>query len=116
MTTAEKLSDITNRPDPPSERGALDIVQAVESVQRAVERYSKAGGQTEAEVWRQLATSGALRSVIVQSGDSTALALANAPEMHKQARRRQCARTAQPSTADDVAARRGRSVPAVEPN
>ena len=39
------------------------IVQAVESVQKAVERYSKAGGQTEAEVWRQLATSGALRSV-----------------------------------------------------
>ena len=60
----EKLSDIKNRPDPHRQRAVRwIIVQAVESVQKAVERYSKAGGQTEAEVWRQLATSGALRSV-----------------------------------------------------
>jgi hypothetical protein len=59
----EKLSDIKNRPDPPSEeRGAREIVQAVEQVQRAVARYSKAGGQTEVQVWRQLGVSGGLRS------------------------------------------------------
>lgn len=59
----EKLADIKNRPDPPSERGALVIVQAVEQVQKAVERYSNAGDQTEAEVWRQLGTSGGLQSI-----------------------------------------------------
>lgn len=59
----EKLSDIKNRPDPPSERGVREIVQAVEQVQSAVVRYSKAGGQTKAEVWRQLGISGELRSV-----------------------------------------------------
>ncbi len=59
----EKLSDIKNRPDPPSERGAREIARAVEQVQMAVARYSEAGGQTKAEVWRQLGISGELRSV-----------------------------------------------------
>ena len=58
----EKLSDLKNRPDPPSERGVRQIAQAVERVRNAVARYSGAGGQTEAEVWRQLGTSGGLRS------------------------------------------------------
>jgi len=59
----EKLSDIKNRPDPPSERSAREIAQAVERVQTAVARFSKAGGQTESEVWQQLGSSGGLRSV-----------------------------------------------------
>jgi hypothetical protein len=58
----ERLSDAKNRPDPPSERGVREIVQAVEQVQKAVAQYAKAGHQTEAEVWRQLGTPGGLRS------------------------------------------------------
>jgi hypothetical protein len=58
----EKLSDIKNRPDPPSERNVSEIVQAVEQVQKAVARYSSAGGQSVTDVWRQLSVSGGLRS------------------------------------------------------
>ena len=58
----ERLSDVKNRPDPPSERGVREIVQAVEQVQKAVARYARAGHQTEVDVWRQLGTPGGLRS------------------------------------------------------
>jgi hypothetical protein len=58
----EKLSDIKNRPDPPSERNVSEIVHAVEQVQKAVARYSRAGGQSVTEVWRQLSVSGGLRT------------------------------------------------------
>ncbi len=58
----EKLSDLKNRPDPPSERAVREIVQAVEQVQKSVALFAKAGHQTEAEVWRQLGTAGGLRS------------------------------------------------------
>src|SRR5258708_1271566 len=59
----EKLSDIKNRPDPPSERGAREIARAVEQVQMAVARHSEAGGQRKGEGWGQLGISGELRSV-----------------------------------------------------
>jgi hypothetical protein len=59
----EKLSDFKNRPDPaPSERAVLEVAEAVEQVQKAVARYSEAGGGTAAEIWRQLGASGGLRS------------------------------------------------------
>jgi hypothetical protein len=58
----EKLSDLKNRPDPPSERGVREIVQVVEQAQKEVARFAKAGNLTEAEVWQQLGTSGGLRS------------------------------------------------------
>jgi hypothetical protein len=58
----EKLSDARNRPDPPSERGVREIIKAVEQVQEAVARYSKAGHRADAEVWQQLGTPGGLRS------------------------------------------------------
>jgi hypothetical protein len=58
----EKLADIKNRPDPPSERVVREIVQAVEQVQKSVTLYAKAGHMKEAEVWRQLGTPGGLRS------------------------------------------------------
>ena len=59
----EKLIDIKNRPDPPSERGVREIAHAVKQVQLAVARYSKAGGLTEAEVWQELGIAGRMRSV-----------------------------------------------------
>ena len=58
----EKLSDLKNRPDPPSERVVREIVQAVEQVQKSVTLFAKAGHLKEAEVWRQLGTPGGLRS------------------------------------------------------
>jgi hypothetical protein len=59
----ERLSDIKNRPDPvPSERAVLEVAQAVEQLQNAVARYSRAGGGTATEIWRQLGASGGLRS------------------------------------------------------
>jgi len=59
----EKLSDVKNRPDPPNERNVREIVRGVETLQKAVDRYSQAGGQTRSETWRQLGTVGELRSI-----------------------------------------------------
>ena len=52
-----------NRPDPPNERNVREIVRGVEALQKAVDRYSQAGGQTRSETWRQLGTVGELRSI-----------------------------------------------------
>jgi hypothetical protein len=38
-------------------------VRGVETLQKAVDRYSQAGGQTRSETWRQLGTVGELRSI-----------------------------------------------------
>jgi hypothetical protein len=57
-----KLSDIKNRPDPPSERTVQEVVQAVEQVQKAVEQYARAGHQSQAEILRQLGTPDGLQS------------------------------------------------------
>jgi hypothetical protein len=57
-----RLSDLKNRPDPPSEGAVLEVVRAVEQVQKAVAQYAKAGHQPQAAVWRQLGTPGGLRS------------------------------------------------------
>ena len=58
-----KLSDFKNRPDPPPPEGEVqEMVRAVERLQRTVSKYAKAGHLTEAEVWKQLATPGVLRS------------------------------------------------------
>ena len=59
----EKLSDVKNRPDPPNERNVREIVRGVEALQKAVDRYSQAGGQTRSETWRQLGSAGELRSI-----------------------------------------------------
>jgi hypothetical protein len=59
----EQLIDHKNRPDPPSERSVREIVYAVEQLQKAVALYTKAGHQTEAEVWRQLGTPNGLQSI-----------------------------------------------------
>jgi hypothetical protein len=39
-----------------------EIVRELEVLQKALERYSKAGGQTKGETWRQLTNAGELRS------------------------------------------------------
>ncbi len=59
----EKLSDLKDRPDPPYERAVRDIVNEVERLQKAVDRYSEAGGQTRSETWHQLGNRGELRSI-----------------------------------------------------
>jgi hypothetical protein len=59
----EKLSDLKNRPDPPYERAVREIVHEVERLQKAVVRYSHAGGQTRSETWRQFGKRGELRSI-----------------------------------------------------
>ena len=58
----ERLSDLKNRPDPPSERGVREIVQVVAQAQKEVALFASAGDLTAAEVWQQLGTSGGLRS------------------------------------------------------
>jgi len=76
----EKLSDVKNRPDPPSERTVQEIVQAVEQVQKAVEQYARAGHQSQAEVLRQLGTPDGLQSAypVAAPVDMTRLRLRDA--------------------------------------
>jgi len=57
-----RLSDLKNRPDPPSERTVLQVVEAVHQLDAAVVRYAKAGHLTTTEVMKQIGTVGGLRS------------------------------------------------------
>jgi hypothetical protein len=59
----DRLIDLKNRPDPPTERGVREIVQVVAQAQKEVALFEGAGDLTEAEVWQQLGTSGGLRSL-----------------------------------------------------
>ena len=56
------LSDLKNRPDPPSERTVFNIVEAVHQLDAAVADYAKAGHLTTTEVMKQIGTVGGLRS------------------------------------------------------
>jgi hypothetical protein len=56
------LSDLKNRPDPPSERTVFHIVEAVRQLDAAVAHYAKAGHLTTTEVMKQIGTVGGLRS------------------------------------------------------
>ena len=57
-----RLSDLKNRPDPPSERTIRQIVEAVHTLDAAVSQYAKAGHMTVVEVRKQLGSVGGLRS------------------------------------------------------
>jgi hypothetical protein len=57
-----RLSDLKNRPDPPSERTIRQIVVAVHTLDAAVSQYAKAGHMTVVEVRKQLESVGGLRS------------------------------------------------------
>jgi hypothetical protein len=56
------LSDAKNRPDPPSERGLKQVIDAVSAVLEAAGRYAEGAHLTRAEVLQQLNVPGALRS------------------------------------------------------
>jgi hypothetical protein len=56
------LSDAKNRPDPPSERGLKQIIDAVSVVLEAAGQYAEGAHLTRAEVLQQLNVPGALRS------------------------------------------------------
>lgn len=56
------LSDAKNRPDPPSERGLKQIIDAVAVVLKAAGQYAEGAHLTRAEVLQQLNVPGALRS------------------------------------------------------
>jgi hypothetical protein len=58
----QKLSDIKNRPDPPSERTAQEMIQAVEQVQKAVGLFASAAHQSPTEILQQLGTPDGLQS------------------------------------------------------
>lgn len=58
----QKLSDIKNRPYPPSERTAQEMIQAVEQVQKAVGQFARAGNQSPTEILRQLGTPDGMQS------------------------------------------------------
>lgn len=58
----QKLSDVKNRPDPPSERTAQEMIQAVEQVQKAVGRFASDAHQSPEEILRQLGTPDGLQS------------------------------------------------------
>jgi len=57
-----KLSDLKNRPDPPSERTLVQIAEAVRHLDAVVGHYAKAGHMTTAQVWKQIGSAGGLRS------------------------------------------------------
>ena len=56
------LADLKNRPDPPSERGLKQVIDAVTVVLKAANHYAKGSHLDAAEVVGQLAVPGALRS------------------------------------------------------
>jgi hypothetical protein len=56
------LTDVKNRPDPPSERGLKKIIDAVSVVLEAAGQYAEGAHLTRAEVLQQLNVPGALRS------------------------------------------------------
>jgi hypothetical protein len=56
------LTDVKNRPDPPSERGLKQIIDAVSVVLEAAGKYAEGAHLTRAEVLQQLNVPGALRS------------------------------------------------------
>ncbi|HWW97448.1 MAG TPA: hypothetical protein VNY74_07115 [Edaphobacter sp.] len=56
------LSDAKNRPDPPSERGLKQVIDAVSVVLEAAGQYAEGAHLTRAEVLQQLNVPGALRS------------------------------------------------------
>jgi hypothetical protein len=56
------LSDVKNRPDPPSERGLKQVIDAVAVVLKAAGEYAEGANLTSAEVLKQLNVPGALRS------------------------------------------------------
>lgn len=76
----QKLSDIKNRPDPPSERTAQEIMWAVEQVQKAVVQYARAGNQSPTEILRHLGTPDGLQSAypVAAPVDMTRLRLRDA--------------------------------------
>lgn len=56
------LSDLKNRPDPPSDPSIRQIADAVHALDAAVSQYAQSGYMTTAEVWEQIGTPGGLRS------------------------------------------------------
>lgn len=82
----EKLSDLKNRPDPPSERAVQQVIDAVSQVQDAVSRYAKAGHMSAAEVLQQLSLPGGLRSKDAPPPESSVRSAqqAAAPKVGKQ--------------------------------
>jgi hypothetical protein len=56
------LTDVKNRPDPPSERGLKQVIDAVAVVLNAAGQYAEGAHLTRAEVLQQLNVPGALRS------------------------------------------------------
>jgi hypothetical protein len=62
---SEKLGDLKNRPDPPSERAVRQIAQAVHELDKAVAQYAEAGNMATAEVWNQIGRGEELRSAFV---------------------------------------------------
>ena len=57
-----RLSDLKNRPDPPSERTIAHIVEAVHQLDAAVAQFAQGANLTTAQVWKQIAGPGGLRS------------------------------------------------------
>jgi hypothetical protein len=64
------LGDLKNRPDPPSDRSILKVVESVQELSKAVAQYARAGNLSEAEVWKQVGTPGALRSGFAPPDDA----------------------------------------------
>jgi len=58
----EKLSDLKNRPDPPSEATVRQIAQAVHELDKAVAQYAQDGNMTTSEVFQQMGRGDGLRS------------------------------------------------------
>jgi hypothetical protein len=65
------LSDVKNRPDPPSERTLKRVVDAVQVVLKAAGQYAEHANLTRAEVLQQLNVPGALRSPFEPLSDRT---------------------------------------------
>ncbi len=80
-----QLSDLKNRPDPPSERAVLQVVQAVHRLDAAVAQYAVAGNLSTVEVMKRIGTVDGLRSKfpLAAEPDLTRLRIAAKPHESK---------------------------------
>jgi hypothetical protein len=75
----QALSDVKNRPDPPSERAVLHIVESVQQLNIAVQQYATAANITSAEVFKQIGTGVSFRSAIAPEPETDLTQLAPPP-------------------------------------
>jgi hypothetical protein len=73
------LSDLKNRPDPPSERAVFHIVESVQLFNASVVQFATAANITSAEVFKQIGAGVSFRSAIAPEPETDLAQLASPP-------------------------------------